>query len=672
MATETSRSLSRGAVLLACLAMSFAVLVFSQSFLFCFPPPKLASAVIFGFLALALAAGAGTLHRPPFAVPLAALIIWAAVGWTRGSYADRYASFLALPLAAAGVAWAVSSFAGTRANFSRFITAFVLTHLVCGIYAIVQYYRFDPFTWALDYGPGRVSSTMGNPNFLAGHMVLILPVLAALGTSSRGALRWTARVAFLACFLALVFSQTRGAWLGLGAGTAVAGGVWFISRRLLPSPRTLGWALGGVVFFVALFSFPSINPTGLSVPAQLVSSVNLGQQSARQRFFWWRSAAGMFASSPVAGAGTGNFLRDFPSFSSKYIGKWSDLGPAYADHPHNDILFILCEHGIIGLGILVWLAAWWMAKSLEEVRRGSLLHLGTMAGIFGLAIHSIWNMPSTIQGTVVTTAFLLGLTFPSRSADESGGESRLRLPLLVSGIILAGALSFRPSVHLVAQWYYNDGRLLKEQKQNGLAAYMLRNTLALTRAPWRAHFMMGTVLYGSGYFEEARKAFQADEQENPFGADAVLHQGKCLREQGDFIGAEKLAQRALEILPNYPDAALTLATMAYKEAGDADKSGHTSARRAALARARQWLTFALRYSPRHAEVLKMLGFVEIMDKNWQAAYDSWKKSLEARPNDDALRYRMEALGNDLGRLLRGGSASPKSDETSPHRGGKPR
>jgi len=695
MSTESGQSLSRGAVLLSCCAMAFAVLVFSQSFLFCFPPAKLASASIFGFLAAGFAAGGGRLRRPAFAMPLAGLLALAVVDWGRGSCHDRYASFLALTLSSAAVAWVVSSLAGSRGMLTRFTSAFTLTHMVCGLYAIVQYYRFDPFTWALDYGPGRVFSSMGNPNFLAGQMVLVLPVLAALGTSSGGTQRWTARAAFVACFLALIFAQTRGAWLGLGAGIILAGTAWFSSRRSLTSPRVLAWALAGTVGCIALFSFPAINPTGLSIPSQIASSINLNQQSARQRFFWWRSAAGMFASSPVIGAGTGNFMRNFPAFSSKYSGKWPDLGPAYADHPHNDILYILCEHGVIGLGLVLWLAAWWIASCLARVRQGSLLHLGILAGTVALAVHSVWNMPSTIQGTVVTTFFLLGLSFPSANQEKSP----TRLPILALGIILAGALSFRPQVQLLAQWYYNDARLLKEQKQNGMAAYMLRNTLSLTRAPWRANFQMGTVLYGSGYFGEAFKAFQDDEVENPFGVDAILHQGKCLRELGDYAGAEKLARRALEILPNYPDAALTLATMAYKEA---DKAAKPAQKRAALARARQWLIFALQTSPRHAEVLKVLGHVEVMDGNWQAAYDAWKKSLDARPSDDALRYRLEALGNDLPRLKRGVSASsapvnggetsppkggpksgpprpiraseisPKADKPSPHRGGQPR
>jgi O-antigen ligase/Flp pilus assembly protein TadD len=665
MVTTAARQVSRGAVLLAGLAMAYSVLSFSQSFLFCFPPPKTAAAAVFGFLALALAASSGSLRRAPFAVPLAGLAAWLAVDWARGSAGDRYATYLAVPLAAAGVAWVVSSLSAARRNQQRFIAAFVLTHLVCGFYAVIQYYRFDPFTWALDYGPGRVFATMGNPNFLAGQMVLALPVLAVLGTTGAGALRWTARAAFLACFLALVFSQTRGAWLGLAGGTALAAAAWLTARRALPSPRTLAWAFGAAVLFTGIFSFPSASRTGLSVPSQLASSVNLDQQSARRRFFWWRSAAGMFADAPVAGHGTGNFIRDFPVYSARYSGKWSDLEPAYADHPHNDPLYILCEHGVAGLGLLLWLAVWWGSATLREVRRGSLLHLGLLAGVSGLAVHSIWNMPSTIQGTVMTTALLLGLSSPS----GNGGEPRLRIPVLAAGIILAAALSFRPVVQLLAQWYYNDGRLLKEDKQNGMAAFTLRKTLALTSAQWRANFMLGTVLYGAGYFSEARKAFEADEKENPWGADAVLHQGKCLREQGDFAGAERLARRSLEILPNYPDAALTLASMAYQDAGKARQS---AARRSALARARRWLTFALRFSPRHPEALKLLGHVEIMDRNWQAAYDAWKKSLEARPNDDALRYRMEALGNDLPRLLRGGSAAPKAGETPPLRGGQPR
>src|SRR6185503_14603556 len=134
------------------------------------------------------------------------------------------------------------------------------------------------WTWSLDYGPGRVFASLGNPNFLAGQFVVALPVLVALGSSassSRG-LRALARAAFAAGALAFVCAQTRGAWLGLLAGLAVA--VAAFRRAGGRSARPVLWAAVSAAILIGWFSAPSLNPTGIALPAQLASSAELGQQ----------------------------------------------------------------------------------------------------------------------------------------------------------------------------------------------------------------------------------------------------------------------------------------------------------------------------------------------------------------------------------------------------------
>jgi len=664
----TGAFLRASTLLLGC-AMAFAVLLFHQMFLTCFPPPKLAALAVFTSTAIALAAGfPGLLASvPPFAPPLVAVAAWAALGEARAISPDSFALSFLLPGAAAAAAWLAHSLSRHASERIRLIAALVFSHLICGLYAVAQYYRLDPFTWTLDYGRGRVFSTMGNPNFLAGEMVLVLPILAALGAGGGGQLRWLARAAFLACLPAFALAQTRGAWVGLVLGTAAAAAAWLPSRRSFTGTgRKLAWAGVAAALCFLFFSLPSLNPTGLSLPSQLSSSFNVEQQSARQRLFWWRSAFALFSSSPVAGVGLGNFARDFPSFSRRFVGAWSDLPPAFADHPHNDFLFVLCENGIIGLGLLLWLTACWSRILLRRAREGSLLHLATIAGLAGLAIHAVWNMPSLQQGTLMTAGILLGITCAGKKEGRSPAEEgtgrdgppvRLAALTLGAGLAIALAVSFRPAVLLLAQDYYNGGRIMKEDKEQaspGVAAFLLRNTLKLTDAPWRINFMLGSVLYAQHYYGEALKAFEEDERENPFGADAVLHQAKCLREMGRLAEAERLCRRALLLVPNYAEAALTIATMDYRTADEARRSGNRVEMRERLGRTRVWLNYALRCSPRHAEALILLGHIEIMEGRWKKALAAWEKALALRPANDSLRNKVETLRVDLPRLLRGG------------------
>ena len=67
-----------------------------------------------------------------------------------------------------------------------------------------------------------------------------------------------------------------------------------------------------VAAVLVMYSFPRLNRSGISLPAQVASSFDLEQRSARQRFFWWSGAVRVFLASPVIGHGTGNFPRVFP------------------------------------------------------------------------------------------------------------------------------------------------------------------------------------------------------------------------------------------------------------------------------------------------------------------------------------------------------------------------
>ncbi|MEK7767600.1 MAG: tetratricopeptide repeat protein, partial [bacterium] len=407
----------------------------------------------------------------------------------------------------------------------------------------------------------------------------------------------------------------------------------------------------------AVFSIPALSPTGLSLPAQWASSGNLEQQSARQRFFWWRAAAVLLRAHPVAGAGLGNFVREFPPAARRVFAPWADLPPAFADHPHDDFLFILCEHGVIGLGLLGWVAAAWLAACARGARRGGLLPLGALAGATGLAVPAVWHMPSLLLPTLVTAAGLFGIVASPRIAAP-GDARRPSAPVLAAGLALVLALAWRPAVLLVAQSYFNGARILHEDRQEGPAAFLARQSLRLTRAPWRTFFLLGSIHYAQGYYTEAFDAFRADERENPWGADALLHQGKALRQLGRYDEADALGRRALALVPNYPEAAVTLASLAYFRATEARKAGHRAEMGRHLIRARVWLTYALRYFPRNAEAGKLLGFVAILEERWDDARAAWARSVAANPKDDALRAKLEDLDRHLAALKRGWRPRP--------------
>ncbi|MGQ9489418.1 MAG: tetratricopeptide repeat protein [Anaerolineae bacterium] len=145
-----------------------------------------------------------------------------------------------------------------RAQVDRLLYTVVLTSLPIAIYGIIQKAGLDPLPWGGDVKE-RVAANMGNAIFVAAYLIIaffltlerLLDSLASLLDAERGtlgdALRAGSYMFVLAVqAIAIVYTQSRGPWLGWGAGLYVFGmlgllllGRWAAGR--LRVPAVLRW-----------------------------------------------------------------------------------------------------------------------------------------------------------------------------------------------------------------------------------------------------------------------------------------------------------------------------------------------------------------------------------------------------------------------------------------------
>jgi hypothetical protein len=83
---------------------------------------------------------------------------------------------------------------------------------IVSIYALVQYYQFDPLVIYKNYRP-MIFSTIGNQNFLGSLMVILCSLTFGLSVYYR---KWYFYLFLLLFFSALLASQTRGCWIAFG------------------------------------------------------------------------------------------------------------------------------------------------------------------------------------------------------------------------------------------------------------------------------------------------------------------------------------------------------------------------------------------------------------------------------------------------------------------------
>ncbi len=131
----------------------------------------------------------------------------------------------------------------------------LLTSLPISIYGIIQHYGLDPLPWGGDVKE-RVAGNMGNAIFVAAYLImavfltlerLVNSVVALLNVERGGtadALRAGAYLFILAVqIIAIIFTQSRGPWLGLAAGLYVFGmlGLLLLGRWAAGRPRMPAW-----------------------------------------------------------------------------------------------------------------------------------------------------------------------------------------------------------------------------------------------------------------------------------------------------------------------------------------------------------------------------------------------------------------------------------------------
>ncbi|MCL4434230.1 MAG: O-antigen ligase family protein [Actinobacteria bacterium] len=226
---------------------------------------------------------------------------------------------------------------------------------VASIYGLVQIHdlithgpHWDFVHWArLPFH--NVFSTMGNPNFLSGLYVIVLPACVLIVL--RATKRWVRAVGAIACLILLaeiLQSATRGAWVAAIAALFVLAIVlWPEIRR---KPLLIAGGTGAVVIVVG---------TGLAlggakyIGAKLTALFNAGPASSiQQRFDLWTAALHIGGLHPLLGTGPDTFEIVYPRYES---AQWVHyLGQIFVANGAHDVwMNTLADKGWVGVAILV-------------------------------------------------------------------------------------------------------------------------------------------------------------------------------------------------------------------------------------------------------------------------------------------------------------------------------
>ncbi len=438
----------------------------------------------------------------------------------------------------------------------RVLLPLFVAAVIAAIYALAQRLGGDLPGWLTDF-KGRSFSSFGNPAFLGGYLVLLLPVAIWFLLTARSKWRYFA-VGLTALLLAgLAASYTRGAWLGLAAGLPVFFVLYYYSR---PEKRVLTPTvamIGGLVL-LALLAFPGNL-------ARLVSIFDLFGEGAQGRFLMWRVTLAMIVDNPFLGIMPGSYLYLYPEYQIPLVSLYRYL---FTGQAHNDYLQLLAEFGLVGFTLLL-LPLWGLTRRLGQSwreRRPSGMEAALLGGLVALAVHALFNFPLYILPSAVAAllffCMLHGSLTPARrvwSLPAFPVAGVMLLLLLALGVNLSGGVQ-----RMTASYYLKQGGDLNREMEYTGAQRLLRRGIELNRGDYRLRRELAVSLAAVNMFGAAAGQLVVATERFPASAELWVRRGLMEARAGNLKDAEWQLREALRLDPGRQAAWNNLGNVYYK------------------------------------------------------------------------------------------------------------
>jgi len=477
----------------------------------------------------------------------------------------------------------------------KIVSALILAGTISSLYSILQFTGLD-----LIPSPGtgaglRPFSTMGNPDFLAAFLIGVLP-LALIGFPRAGVLVKVVPVGSM--FLALLLTQSRGAWLGMMAGLV---SFPVLMKMIGITPRFSRKIAGGGLAILAIgLGFFYFNGQARE---RLAQTFNTGHFDAAGRLFMWKAGMGMIRENPVIGTGIGGFGRAYPVWHARGMANNPAFQWFYTENTHNDYLQIPAEMGLPLFGLLIWIWVIFICKALQMIRSGDRMALGILIGFISLQVDAVFNFPWYIIPTLAWFWIMLAV-LAGKTEVITNEESILKKGL--PGDI------FRKGMALIV----------------GLAVtfILLRNVQS------NAWLKLSGDYLAVGRNQEARScAAIALDRWGIWEAKSRAANNASLASYAmdDFISAEKYSILSLSFAPDMPASISQLAL--------------SRARLGRIGEAEKDCRDALALNPRQAEAWHVLGNLAYMRKDLKGALKAWERAFAENPSIPGLRQNLEVL-----------------------------
>ncbi len=289
----------------------------------------------------------------------------------------------------------------------RFLNLSIITAVIVSLWGLPSHFGYDPTClvfrgnldvscWAADFQPRiRIFSTLGQPDWLAAYLSILLPVsitlfLENVNLKDKLKLNRTAIFYFassLLFYVDLLYTRSRSATIAVGISLAVLFITYFHLKRKEFKIINFAFPILGVLlitFFIGLpfsifnkFSYSEVMrkispPPPVKTQTKSVSPAPKhigelgGTDSGTIRLLVWKGAIEAWKNNPIFGTGVETFAFAYYKYKSSAHNLTSEWNFLY-NKAHNEFLNYLATTGTFGITAYLLMISWFLYLPLKRI-----------------------------------------------------------------------------------------------------------------------------------------------------------------------------------------------------------------------------------------------------------------------------------------------------------------
>lgn len=416
------------------------------------------------------------------------VILSVSIASTAGSI-DRFTSIFGYPSRLNGgllsqIAYTLIFFSALvnldKVKSAKIILIIIATALAVSLWGIPSYFGRDPnclvltgkltsTCWQQEFDPTkRIFSTLGQPNWLASYLVLVLPLaISQIFLTKIPSRKILFLLSSLVIFIAALLTNSRAGLAGL-----------LISTLLFLALMGAGRIKKNLKILLALFLPIAIIATvaGSTMISRISEVLNppqqpqAGTESGQIRLIVWQGALSIFKNNPLLGTGPETFPYAYYQHRPTAHNKTTEWNFFY-NKAHNEFLNYLANLGILGLGsygafLTLTILALWKVRQFPTA-------IGALAAIVGYQLTILFGFSVVVTQTIMFLVISSALSGTQNTIRINLQSLRTSHQLLISGLIFLVGIFFTANVArlFTADVLITRAKLMADDDPGTLKAY---------------------------------------------------------------------------------------------------------------------------------------------------------------------------------------------------------